>query len=326
MDGGRRVLRSLTGALAAPAPQPVYAGARLVPVAPARLPAPLPKRVPRRRPRHGAFAALERRIPRAAGTLLALALFAATGLYGSVLGGQYDDFVAYYGEPRHVTARLLGFGIDEVTIAGLVEMNEVEVLQAAGIDPRVSLVFLDASAVRERLKAVPMIKEAEVRKLYPSSLAISLTEREPFALWQSHGSVFVVSADGAVIDKLNDDRFNRLPLVVGEGAAARATAFVKLMEAHPEVKAHVRAGILSGARRWNLKLDNGVDVRLPEEGTAAALDRLATMIKEQHVLDKDILSLDLRQPDRVVIRLTEEAADERAEALKAKLKAKGSAT
>jgi cell division protein FtsQ len=325
MDGGRRLLRSLTGALPAPA-QPVYAGARLIPAAPARLPAPLPKRMPPRRPRHGAFAVLERRIPRACGTLLALALFAATGLYGAVLGGEYDDFVAYYGEPRHVAARLLGFGIDEVTIAGLVEMNEVEVLQAAGIDPRVSLVFLDAAAVRDRLKAVPMIKEAEVRKLYPSSLAITLTERDPYALWQSHGEVFVVSADGAVIDRLNDDRFNRLPMVVGEGAAARATAFVRLMDGHPEVKAHVRAGILSGARRWNLKLDNGIDVRLPEEGTAAALDRLTTMIKEQKILDKDILSLDLRQPDRVVIRLTEEAADERAEAQKAKLKAKGGAT
>jgi cell division protein FtsQ len=326
MDGGRRLLRSLTGAVAAPVPQPAYAGVRAIQVAPVRAAMPLPKRMPRRRRQYGAFARLERLVPRFAGTGLLLGLLAATGLYGSVVGGQYDGFVATYGEPRHVAARLLGFGIDEVTISGLVEMNEVEVLQAAGIDPRVSLAFLDAAQVRERLKNVPMIKEAEVRKLYPSSLTIALTEREPFALWQHGGDVFVIAADGSVIDRLDDARYNSLPLVVGEGAAQRAAAFATLMDSHPEVKAHVRAGVLSGGRRWNLKLDNGINVRLPEEGTAAALDRLAAMMKDQRILEKDILSLDLRQPDRVVIRLTEEAADARAEALKAKLKAKGGAT
>ena len=59
--------------------------------------------------------------------------------------------------------------------------------------------------------------------------------------------------------------------MVGEGADPKAAAFSKLLDAAPEVRAHVRAGMLVGERRWTLKLDNGVDVRLPEEGAAEAL-------------------------------------------------------
>ncbi len=172
----------------------------------------------------------------------------------------------------------------------------------------------------------PLVKEAAVRKLYPSSLSITLTEGEPFALWQNQGEIFVVSKAGTVIEPLSDPRLNGLPLVVGEGAAGRAASFLALMDGYPEVKAHARAGILTGTRRWNLKLDNGLDVKLPEEA-GPALERLTVLIKEQNLLDKDILSLDMRQPDRLVLRLTEEAAAERQEALKAKLaKAKGGAT
>jgi cell division protein FtsQ len=253
-------------------------------------------------------------------------LFAAVGLYGSVIGGQYDDFVAFEGEPHHVLARALGFGIDTVTIAGIDELNEVEVLQAAGIDSRTSLAFLDAAAVRDRLMSLPLVKEAAVRKLYPSSLSITLTEGEPFALWQNQGEVFVVSKAGSVIEPLSDPRLNALPLVVGEGAAARAAGFLALLDAQPDVKAHMRAAILTGTRRWNLKLDNGLDVKLPEAALPASLERLSGLIKEQRLLDKDILSLDMRQPDRLVLRLTEEAAAARQEALKAKLKARGGAT
>ncbi len=99
-----------------------------------------------------------------------------------------------------------------------------------------------------------------------------------------------------------------------------------MLDLAPELKAHIRAGILTGTRRWNLKLDNGLDVKLPEDGLPEALRRLTALIKEQHLLDKDILSLDMRQPDRLVLRLTEEAASDRQDALKAKLqKTKGGA-
>ena len=69
----------------------------------------------------------------------------------------------------------------------------------------------------------------------------SLVERQPFALWQSHGDLFVVSDDGTVIQRYDDERYASLPLVVGQGAAAKASEFTKLLEAAPSLRPHVRA-------------------------------------------------------------------------------------
>ena len=65
-------------------------------------------------------------------------------------------------------------------------------------------------------------------------------------------------------------------------------------------------------------MDNGIDVRLPEQGATDALARLIKLEREQSILEKDVIAIDLRMPDRVVVRLTEEAAAARAESLKKK--------
>jgi cell division protein FtsQ len=265
-----------------------------------------------------------RKLPRFLGVALLGGFFGAVAFYGVYKGGQYEDFVAVYGEPADIVARTLGFGIDQVTISGIVELDQTEVLQIAGVDPRGSTPFFDAATARDRLLATPIVKEASVRKLFPNALAISLVERQPFALWQSHGDLYVVSDDGTVIQRYDDERYAGLPLVVGEGAAAKAPEFTKLLEAAPSLRTHVRAGILHGERRWDIKLDNGMDVRLPEEAPEKALVRLAALEKEQKLFERDVLSIDLRQPDRVVLRLTEEAAAGRADEVKARSKNKGS--
>jgi cell division protein FtsQ len=261
---------------------------------------------------------LERRVPRFLGTGLTLAFFSTVITFGLSQGGHLDDFVRQHGEPHHALARAVGLGLEQVTISGISQMRESEVLTAAGLDFRVSLAFLDVNDVRERLERVPLIKSAAVRKLYPNELVINLTEREPHAIWQNNGELFIIAADGTVIDLMQDERFVGLPLVVGENANVRNKDYMALLEAAGPLKSRIRAGTLVAGRRWTLKIDNGMDVRLPEVGAADALARLVKLEREQKILDKDVLAVDLRMADRVVVRLTEEAALARAEALKKK--------
>jgi cell division protein FtsQ len=220
-------------------------------------------------------------------------------------------------------ARLIGLGVDRVTISGIAELSEIEVLVAAGIEPRGSLVFFDADEARRRLEATPLIRQATVRKLYPGEIAITLVEREPYALWQVKGDLFVIAADGTVIDRMDDGRFAHLPLVVGADANNRAREYIALKAQAGPLAGRIRAATLVSGRRWNLKLDNGMDVRLPEVAPAEALKRLVALESDFRLLDKDLLAIDLREPDRVVMRLTEEGASARADQLKAKAKKKG---
>ena len=315
MDGGGRVAEPLTGA-------PGFAGGRPAPFHPfTEEPAPargFARRLFGGRRKRGSFVAvpLARRLPRLTGTGLVLTFFGAIAAYGLVVDGQYEAMRQTYGEPRDLAAKMVGFGLKQITISGLSQLSEREVLRIAGITPRLSLPFLSAAELRTRLEATPLIRSASVRKLYPNELAITLVEREPFALWQRNGELFLVSADGTVIDGLNDRRFATLPLVVGDKANLRAPAYAALLDAAGPIRSQIRAGMLVSGRRWTLKMENGLDVLLPEEDAAGAVAKLARLEREQRILDKDVLAVDLRVADRVVVRLTEEAASARAELLK----------
>ncbi|SFG92159.1 cell division protein FtsQ/DivIB [Methylobacterium gossipiicola] len=267
---------------------------------------------------------IERRVPRHVGTLALSTAFAVLALGGFVASGRYARFVLEHGQPFDLAARLAGFGVERVTISGIARLYEREVLQAAGIDAHSSVVFLDVNEVRDRLMRVPLIASVSVRKVYPNEIVINQVEREPAALWQRNGVISVIAADGTVIDEMRDDRYAALPLVVGEGANERLKDYLALIEAAGSLAERVKAGTYVSGRRWTLKLD-GVDIRLPETGAAEALARLVRLERDNRLLEKDIIAVDLRMPDRVVVRLTEEAAAARAESQK-KPKAKGTAT
>jgi cell division protein FtsQ len=84
----------------------------------------------------------------------------------------------------------------------------------------------------------------------------------------------------------------------------------------------LRASVLVADRRWNLHLNNGIDVRLPDSNVADALDRLVALDRDKKLLSRDITTVDLRLPDRVTVRLSDAAAQARDEVLKANAKKK----
>ena len=316
MDGGGRLLRPLT------AGPPGAVGARNIPLPnpPSAFPNRLVRLLARPQLRRGRSVAvpLERRLPHFLGTGLALGFLVAAIGIGLGSGGHLQAAREHYGAPHHLLARAVGLGIERVTISGIAQLHEPEVLAFAGISPRVSLPFLSVRETRERLEAVPLIKSATVRKLYPNELSIALVEREAHALWQKNGELFIIAADGTVIDSFGDGRFAFLPLVVGEEANLHTRVYLALLEAAGPLKNRIRAGTLVSGRRWTLKIDNGIDVLLPERETDAALARLIKLEREQNILQKNVIAIDLRMADRVVVRLTEEAAAARLDSLKKK--------
>jgi cell division protein FtsQ len=197
------------------------------------------------------------------------------------------------------------------------------VLAVAGVTGTTSLLFLDVEQTRERLKSNPWIADATVLKLYPGELQIGIKEREAFALWQKDGHVSVIADDGTVLEPYVAPRLIELPLVVGRGAETRAKEFLALLDRYPALRALVRATVLVGERRWNLRLKNGIDVRLPETDIAPALERLVALDKEKNLTTRDIVAIDLRLADRVTVQLSEAAAQARIDAAKDKAKKKG---
>ena len=322
MDGARRVLRSVTEHFAAPfafaLARPQFIGQPAHPTAGRRT-------ALRDRSRKTRFDRLHAIAvhPLATGALV-FGVLAGAFAYAAVRGGAYDQFIQDVGTPGDLMARAVGLGVDTVTISGISELKEREVLAYAGVKARNSLPYLDAVAMRERLRMVPLIKDAEIRKLYPSSLSITIVERQPFALWQRDGQIAIVSSDGMPIDTMHDNKYVGLPLIVGQNANLRIGEYIRILAAAGDFASRIKAGTLVAQRRWNLYTSDNVEIRLPERDPEAAVANLVRIQREQRILDKDIVALDLRVPDRIIVRLSDEAASARFDALAKRAKGKTS--
>jgi cell division protein FtsQ len=247
----------------------------------------------------------------------ALLLASALG-YGIVVGQHVPAVLDWARDVRDAAANSLGFRIAAVALSGEKEISREEILAIAGVTGRASLLFLDADAARARLMANPWIADAAVLKLYPDRLQITIRERQAFALWQKDRHVQVIAADGTVLEAYVERRYLKLPLVVGKGAERQAKDFLAVLERYPAIRSQLRASILVAQRRWNLLLQNGIGIELPETGVAAALERLVALDRDKKLLTRDIALVDLRLPDRVTVRLSDAAAQARSDALKEK--------
>lgn len=261
---------------------------------------------------------LERRLPRRAGVIATVLLLGASGVLGVVKGGHLERVLTELSDARNTLANSAGFRITSVAINGRKQLTQDEVLAIGGVNGHSSLLFLDAASVREKLKANPWIAEATVLKLYPGHLKIDIVERKAFALWQRAGQLSVIADDGAVLEPYVSRSFLTLPLVVGKGAETHAKDFLALLSHYPQVGSVTKAAVFVGERRWNLRLNDGLDIRLPENNAGNALAILSTLDKEERLFSKDIVAVDLRLPDRLIVQLSDDAAKAREEALKKK--------
>lgn len=264
------------------------------------------------------IAFLERHLPRRAGIAATVLLLLGSAGLGVVKGGHLEAFISALSDTRNAIANSAGFRITTVAINGRKQLTQDEVLGIGGVNGRSSLLFLDAATVRDKLKANPWIAEATVLKLYPGRLQIDIVERSAFALWQHDGRLAVIADDGAVLEPYLSRRFISLPLVVGKGAEIRARDFLALLARYPQVRNLTKAAILVGERRWNLRLKDGLDIRLPENGVGNALAALSKLDKEDRLFSRDIVAVDMRLPDRLTVQLSEDAAKAREELFKDK--------
>ena len=128
----------------------------------------------------------------------------------------------------------------------------------------------------------------------------------------------MISEDGAVLEPFVARRFVSLPLVVGKGADGKARDFLALLDRYPQVRSVTKAAVFVGERRWNLRLKDGLDIRLPENDVGNALAVLSKLDKDDRLFSRDIVAVDMRLPDRLTVQLSEDAAKARDELFKDK--------
>jgi cell division protein FtsQ len=251
--------------------------------------------------------------PRFAATAATAILLGGFSFYGAYVGGHFPALI------QAITART-GFAVDQIRVSGNQETSEIDILDRLELDGWTSLIGFDAAKARERIAALPWVQSVAVRKVYPDEIEVRVEERKPFAIWQHGKDLTIVERSGNVIVPFSGARHVTLPLVIGLGAPEKAAEFIEKVKNYPELAARIKSYIRIGERRWDLRLENGVTIKLPESGETDAIEAILAMDKKSGVLSRDIAAVDMRLTDRLVVQLTPEAALRRNAALSEKPK------
>ena len=240
-----------------------------------------------------------------------LCLATVIGLVGSGWAGRKLDRLA---EGLGRASAAVGLSVDEVFVEGRQRTRPGQLLAAIEVTRGDPILGFDPQAARARVEALPWISRVTVERRLPSVVYLRIEERTPIALWQEGGAVAVIDEAGVAIPGARPQDFAGLTLVVGPDAPAHAAELLRLLESEPELRQRVVAAVRVGGRRWNLRFLGGTDVRLPETGAAQAWAQFARIERQHGVLQRDVDSIDLRLPDRLVVHT---APDEDPPAVKA---------
>ncbi len=235
--------------------------------------------------------------------VLAILVAGAGAVRGIGRGASFHD------QATNISARL-GLRVAAIEIQGREKTPEAQVRAALGVARGDPILTYSLAEARTRLERINWVQSAALERRLPGTIVVRLIERRPFAVWQTEGRFVLIDRGGSVVTDSDVAAFaGQLPLVVGAGAPVAAAALIEALATQPALQARMTAAVRVGERRWNLRMDNGVDVMLPEGEERRALARLAELQASHALLDRPLQAVDLRLPDRLVVRpLTEPSA------------------
>lgn len=204
------------------------------------------------------------------------------------------------------TARL-GFRVEHVYLEGRENTSMEAIHQALDLEPGASIFHTSMAELKARLEKVDRIHQAAVERVLPDTLHIHIRERTPVAVWQNKGQLYLIDHTGLVMEGWNIEHYRHLPIMVGEDAPSHTPQLLTMLDKVPALRERVRAAVRVSERRWNVRLDNDLEVKLPEQDAEATWLSFARMVSEQHLLDKAVTSVDLRLPDRAFIKVQPDA-------------------
>jgi cell division protein FtsQ len=218
--------------------------------------------------------------------------------------GYADDAGRWLGRETERLQVALGLTVQDVTARGRRQTPREDILRALDVQRGQPILSVDLEGAKTRLEAIGWIASATVGRRLPGTIELHLIERQPLALWQRKGGLVLIGRDGVVITGKGLTRFAELPIVVGDDAPRNAAGMLAALRRQPSLFPLVEAAIRVGGRRWNVRLKGGVEVRLPEGEEERAWARLAALDRKHQLLAKDLTAIDMRLPDRLVVRLT----------------------
>lgn len=233
-----------------------------------------------------------------------LGLFAFVVIISAWASGDSGDnrFVKFFTRNAQNAAGAMGFKLEKVSFEGEKFIGQENLVERLGLLYDTPILALDLEDLRTEVMEDNWVKDATIKRILPSEIKISITERKPLAIWEYEKKYYVIDEEGKQLTTVDSPDVLTLPMVIGEGANNKVKDLFTMLQSEKDMFDLVQAAVRMGNRRWNIIFINGIEVMLPESDTDEAWHKLATLNKEKNIMERSIKSIDLRLPDRIYIR------------------------
>lgn len=237
-----------------------------------------------------------RALLRASGVLAALSALTALGFWTAAAAGRAGQL-----------------SVATIVVEGNHRVASGEILEALGLHPGTNILGLDLPALKQQLLRSAWVRDAEIRRVLPSTVTLTIEERVPVGI-AALGRLYLMDAEGFLLDEMGP-RYQdlTLPLVQGLTEAgvvvkARAETAGRVLSAlakEPRLEAAVsELDVSEGAASLSITLRHPpLTLRGAEESFLKRLAEflpLATDIVERF---PTLETVDLRFRDRTYLKL-----------------------
>ncbi len=247
------------------------------------------------------------------GLMMVTALIVAAAAW---MGGSLSKVEMRFANAVDGAARTVGLSVDSVSVVGVEGELAEAVRLAAMVEPGENMFRADPHLIKRRVEATRRVVNVSVYRLWPDQIQIYAYPAEPVALWSNGDRWAVVDSLGREMTGLPAEHYVSLPKLNGNGGSEAAPDLARALAGVPDLAARLQLATRIEDRRWNLVFDNGAVVRLPVDAKMPqAVQRLASLQQRSALLDRPVISIDLRVADRVFIKpVVQTVSSEKSEA------------
>lgn len=221
-----------------------------------------------------------------------------------IYSGSFADFKEKMFEKALRTSSEFGLNLENIYFDGLNHLKTENVLSLLPKEShrKIPILGISVADLKRDIEEFGWVKEANIERQLPNTLHIKIIERTPYAIWQNKGQLALIDRDGYIITRDGVEKFGGLSIVIGEDANLHVSSLFEFVEEEGELIEDIASIIRVGGRRWDIRLKNDIEIKLPEKEPEKSWRYIANLHREKHLLDRSLKTIDLRVSDRMFIK------------------------
>ena len=198
-----------------------------------------------------------------------------------------------------------GFIIKNIEIKGANRLNKKYILKIINAYKHVNIFSLNLEKIHQDIKKITWIKEGSVKIVYPDTIKIFLTEKEPIAILQNKDKNNLITKDGEIIFEKNINNLKySLPIIIGKNANQNIYSILEILKINKDVADNIWSLTFVNERRWDIHFNQGLTIRLPSKNVQQAWVKFVSLHENFNILNLGLTEIDLRNSNQILGKIS----------------------